>query len=76
MFGALEFQAILNPPQAAILAVGGILDAPVVKEGQVVAGKTMNLTLSCDHRVIDGALAAQFLQEVKRLLERPALLLL
>jgi pyruvate dehydrogenase E2 component (dihydrolipoamide acetyltransferase) len=75
MYGVTEFQAILNPPQAAILAVSGILDVPVISKGQVVPGKTMNLTLSVDHRVIDGVIAAKFLQTLKNLLENPALLL-
>lgn len=75
MFGVSHFQAILNPPQAAILAVAGILDTPAVKEGSVVAGKTMTLTLSVDHRVIDGVAAAEFLNRVKFLLEQPAVLL-
>lgn len=76
MFGINEFQAILNPPQAAILAVGGIQDVPVVKNQVVAPGKTMNLTLSVDHRVIDGVAAAQFLQTLKKLLENPAILLI
>ncbi len=76
MFGVDSFMAIINPPQAAILAVGGILDQPVVKNNQVTPGKVMKLTLSVDHRVIDGALAAQFLNQVKFLLERPCLLLI
>lgn len=76
MFGVSEFQAILNPPQAAILAVSGIQDAPVVRDHAVVPGKTLNLTLSVDHRVIDGAAAAQFLQTLKKNLENPAILLL
>jgi len=76
MFGVTEFQAIINPPQAAILAVGGIQDVPVVSKGSVVPGKVMNLTLSVDHRVIDGAAAAGFLQTLKKKLENPALLLL
>lgn len=75
MYGISQFQAILNPPQAAILAVAGIRDVPVVKDEQVVPGKVMTLTLSCDHRVIDGALAAQFLASLKTTLESPALLL-
>lgn len=75
MFGVADFQAIINPPQAAILAVSGIQDVPVVRNGLVVAGKTMNLTLSVDHRVIDGVAAAQFLQTLKKLLENPAILL-
>lgn len=76
MFGVSEFQAIINPPQAAILAVSGIQEVPVIKNGSIVAGKTMNLTLSVDHRVIDGAAAAQFLQTLKKLLENPAILLI
>ncbi len=75
MYGVNSFQAIINPPQAAILAVGAILDLPVVKEGKIVAGKQMALTLSADHRVIDGTLAAQFLKTLKQLLENPAILL-
>jgi pyruvate dehydrogenase E2 component (dihydrolipoamide acetyltransferase) len=75
MYGIEQFQAILNPPQAAILAVGGIQEEPVVKNGAVVPGRTMHLTLSADHRVIDGAAAAQFLNSLKQLLEQPAVLL-
>jgi pyruvate dehydrogenase E2 component (dihydrolipoamide acetyltransferase) len=76
MFGITEFVAIINPPQAAILAVGGIEDRPIVKEGSVVAGKTMRLTLSADHRVLDGADAARFLKTLQKYLENPSLLLL
>lgn len=76
MYGVSEFQAILNPPQAAILAVGGIQEVPVVRQGTVVPGKTLNLTLSVDHRVIDGAAAALFLQTVKKNLENPSILLM
>jgi len=76
MYGVTEFQAILNPPQAAILAVSGIQDVPVVRNGAVVAGKILNLTLSVDHRVIDGVAAAQFLQTLKKILENPAILLI
>lgn len=76
MFGVNDFAAIINPPQAAILAVGGIIETPVVKEGSIVAGKTMSLTLSVDHRVIDGVLAAKFLQTLKHYLENSALLLI
>ncbi len=71
MFGVTEFGAIINPPQAAILAVGGIEDRPLVKEGQVVAGKTLTLTLSVDHRVLDGVAAAKFLKTLQQLLENP-----
>ncbi len=76
MFGISEFVAIINPPQAAILAVGGIEDRPIVKGGQVVPGKTMRLTLSADHRVLDGADAAKFLKTLQKYLESPSLLLL
>lgn len=72
MYGISEFAAILNPPQAAILAVGGIQDQPVVKDGVVVPGKTLSLTLSVDHRVIDGAEASQFLKSLQQFLEAPA----
>lgn len=74
MYGVRDFIAVINPPQAAILAVGGIQDQPVVKNGAVVPGKTLSLTLSVDHRVVDGADAAQFLVTLKKLLENPALL--
>ena len=71
MFGIEEFTAIINPPDACILAVGGINDKPVVRDGEVVAGKIMKVTLSSDHRVVDGASAAQFLNDVKATLEDP-----
>ncbi len=71
MFGIEEFTAIINPPDACILAIGGINDKPVVKNGEVVAGKVMKVTLSSDHRVVDGASAAQFLNDVKATLEEP-----
>ena len=71
MFGIEEFTAIVNPPDAAILAVGGIKQVPVVKDGAVVPGSVMKVTLSCDHRVIDGASGAAFLQTVKGFLENP-----
>lgn len=75
MYGVTEFQAIINPPQAAILAVGGVLDVPVVKKGAVVPGKVMNLTLSSDHRVVDGVAASEFLKTVQKYLENPASLI-
>jgi pyruvate dehydrogenase E2 component (dihydrolipoamide acetyltransferase) len=71
MFGVDEFTAIINPPEACILAVGGIAQIPVVKNGQVVPGNVMKVTLSCDHRVVDGAAGAAFLQTLKSLLEEP-----
>ncbi len=75
MMGVTKFNAIINPPNAAILAVGTTVTKPVVKNGAIAVGQTMSLTLSCDHRVVDGALGAQFLAAVKDLLEKPALLL-
>jgi pyruvate dehydrogenase E2 component (dihydrolipoamide acetyltransferase) len=75
MFGIDEFTAIINPPDACILAVGGISQVPVVKNGQVVPGNVMKVTLSCDHRVVDGASGAAFLQTLKALLEEPVRLL-
>jgi pyruvate dehydrogenase E2 component (dihydrolipoamide acetyltransferase) len=75
MFGIDEFTAIINPPDACILAVGGIMEKPVVKNGTIVVGHTMKVTLSCDHRVVDGATGAAFLNTLKSLLEEPALLL-
>lgn len=74
-WGIESFDAIVNPPQAAILSVGAIIEKAVVKNGQVVPGLRMNLGLSADHRVVDGAIAASFLQEVKKLIEQPALML-
>ena len=75
MFGIEEFTAIINPPDACILAVGGIKQTAVVKDGQLVPGNVMKVTLSCDHRVVDGALGAAFLQTLKGLLEDPVRLL-
>jgi pyruvate dehydrogenase E2 component (dihydrolipoamide acetyltransferase) len=75
MFGVDEFVAIINPPEAAILAVGAIKEVPVVDNGQIVPGKVMRMTLSVDHRVFYGATAAQFMAEVKRLLENPVTLI-
>ena len=71
MFGIDEFAAVINPPEGAILAVGQVRDVPVVVDGAVAAGKRLALTLSCDHRVVDGAIGAAFLAELKRLVERP-----
>ncbi len=75
MFGIEEFTAIINPPDACILAIGGILDKPVVKNGQVVPGKVMKVTLSCDHRVVDGMKGSEFLVTLKQLLENPVRML-
>jgi pyruvate dehydrogenase E2 component (dihydrolipoamide acetyltransferase) len=71
MFGTEEFSAIINPPESAILAVGAIREGVIVEDGQMRAGRLMTMTLSVDHRVIDGVLAAQFLKTVKELLESP-----
>jgi len=76
MFDIDNFTAIINPPDACILAVGSIVNKPVVKNGVVVPGNTMKLTLSCDHRVVDGAVGAQFLQTLKSYLEQPLTMLL
>jgi pyruvate dehydrogenase E2 component (dihydrolipoamide acetyltransferase) len=75
MMGIPRFSAIINPPNAAILAVGTTVKKPVVKNDQIAIGQTMTLTLSCDHRVVDGAVGAQYLNALKQLLEAPALLL-
>jgi len=76
MFDVTEFTAIINPPESCILAVGAVRKVPVVRDDQLAVGHRMKVTLSSDHRVVDGALAAQFLAEVRRLLENPASLLL
>lgn len=75
MFGIEEFTAIINPPDACILAVGGIKQTPVVKNNQIVPGNVMKVTLSCDHRVVDGALGSAFLKTLKHNLENPVLML-
>jgi pyruvate dehydrogenase E2 component (dihydrolipoyllysine-residue acetyltransferase) len=75
MYGVEQFIAVLNPPQAAILAVGAIEDRPVVRDGEVVVRPMMTMTLTCDHRTIDGATAADFLRTVKDFLEEPGLTL-
>ncbi len=76
MFGIDQFTAIINPPDACILAVGGISQIPVVKNGQITVGNVMKVTLSCDHRVVDGATGAAFLQTLKSLLEEPLRMLI
>ncbi len=76
MFGIEEFTAIINPPNACILAVGAIRDIPVIENGEIVPGKRMKVTLSSDHRVVDGAKAAQFLNTVRNLIENPLSMLL
>lgn len=75
MYDVEEFSAIINPPEGAILAVGSVLEKPVVEGGQLRVGRRMKMTISCDHRVMDGAMGARFLQDVKRLLEEPLRLL-
>ena len=75
MFDVDEFSAIINPPEGAILAVGSVVEKPVVDKGEIRVGRRMKLTISCDHRVMDGAMGARFLQDVKRLLEEPLRLL-
>lgn len=76
MFGIESFTAIVNPPDSCILAIGGIKQVPVVKNGAVVPGNVMKVTLSCDHRVVDGATGASFLQDFKQFLENPVSMLL
>jgi pyruvate dehydrogenase E2 component (dihydrolipoamide acetyltransferase) len=75
MYDVEEFSAIINPPEGAILAVGSVLEKPVAEGGQIRVGRLMKMTISCDHRVMDGAMGARFLQDVKRLLEEPLRLL-
>ena len=75
MFGILEFTSIINQPNSAILSVGAIVQKPVVKEGQIVVGNTMKLSLACDHRTVDGATGAQFLQTLRAYLENPVTML-
>lgn len=75
MFGIEEFTAIINPPDSCIMAVGGIKQVPVVKDGQVVPGNVMKVTLSCDHRVVDGVKGAEFLQTFKSYMENPVMMI-
>lgn len=76
MFGIEHFTAIINPPEAAIIAVGGATEKAVVRNGEIVIRSIMNVTMSCDHRVVDGATGAKFLQTFKQMLENPAMMLL
>jgi len=76
MFGVEDFTAIINPPDACILAIGGIQSVPVVKDGEIVPGHVMKVTLSCDHRAVDGATGAAFLNSLKAFLESPVTMLL
>jgi len=75
MFGIESFTSIINQPNSAILSVGAIVEKPVVKNGQIVVGNTMKLTLACDHRTVDGAVGAQFLQTLKTFIENPVTML-
>lgn len=75
MFGITEFTSIINQPNSAILSVGAIIEKPVVREGQIVVGNTMKVTLACDHRTVDGATGAQFLQTLRTFLENPVTML-
>jgi pyruvate dehydrogenase E2 component (dihydrolipoamide acetyltransferase) len=75
MFGIEEFTSIINQPNSAILSVGAIIQKPVVKNGQIVVGNTMKVTLTSDHRTIDGATGAQFLQTLKQYIENPVTML-
>jgi len=75
MYGVASFAAIINPPQAAILAVGELREVPVIREGQVVPGSRMSIALTCDHRILYGAPAAEFLARIRQLLEQPLYLL-
>ena len=75
MYGIEEFTAIINPPDACIMAVGAIRQTPVVKNGDIVPGNVMKVTLSCDHRVVDGATGSEFLQTFKQMVENPVLFL-
>ena len=75
MFGITEFTSIINQPNSAILSVGAIVEKPVVRNGQIVVGNTMKVTLACDHRTVDGATGAAFLETLKRYLENPVTML-
>jgi pyruvate dehydrogenase E2 component (dihydrolipoamide acetyltransferase) len=76
MFGIEQFTAIINPPEAAIFAIGSSAQKAVVRDGEIVVRNVMNVTMSCDHRVIDGATGAKFLQTFKQMLENPILMLM
>ena len=76
MFGIEEFTSIINAPESCILAVGGIKQTPVVKNGQIVPGNIMKVTMTCDHRTVDGAVGSAFLVTLKNLLEDPVRILI
>lgn len=75
MFGISEFTSIINQPNSAILSVGAIIEKPVVKNGEIVVGNTMKVTLACDHRTVDGATGSAFLQTLKQFIENPVTML-
>lgn len=75
MFGIEEFTAIINPPDSAILAIGTIVEKPVVKNGEIVIGHTMKVTMSCDHRIVDGAVGSEFLRTFRKYMENPVMIL-
>jgi len=75
MYGIEDFTSIVNPPNGCILSVGGIKETPVVKNGEIVPGNVMKLSLSCDHRVVDGATGSEFLQTLKAYLENPVMMI-
>ena len=74
MFGITEFTSIINQPNSAILSVGTIVEKPVVKNGEIVVGHTMKLTLACDHRTVDGATGAAFLKDLKTYIDKKKLI--
>jgi pyruvate dehydrogenase E2 component (dihydrolipoamide acetyltransferase) len=74
MFGIDQFTAIINPPETAILAIGAVEEKPVVVDGELRTRKRLRVTMSCDHRVIDGAVGAKFLQTLRRMVENPLML--
>jgi pyruvate dehydrogenase E2 component (dihydrolipoamide acetyltransferase) len=76
MFGITDFTSIINQPNSAILSVGAIVQKPVVRENSIVIGNTMKLTLACDHRTVDGATGAMFLQTLKEYIENPVTMLI
>ena len=76
MMGIVEFSAVINPPEGAILAIGSVEEKPVVEDGQITIGHRCRMTLSCDHRVVDGATGARFLQTLQQILENPLLMAL
>ena len=76
MYGISEFSAVINPPQGAILAIGAGEQKPVVKNGELTVGTVMKVTMSCDHRAIDGAVSAEYLQAFKAYVENPVMMLL